>query len=251
MFEIAQARLGRGLRVLAGIALTAVLALPAPVAVAQGSVDEKKINDLIAKMTLEEKIQMLSGSTLMSSAGVKRLGIPEFRMSDGPVGAHIPPPSTAYAAGIGLAASWDRELAKSVGTQLGRDGRSRGIGYLLGPGVNIYRAPMNGRNFEYFGEDPFLAARDCRGLHRRRAVAGSERDHQALRRQQLASISASHPTPRSSERALREIYLPAFEAAVKEGARGLDHGLLQPCQRRARHAELPPQRGDREAAVGI
>src|SRR3974390_721662 len=157
MFNVAQRRLARSARALTGIVLASVLALPASIACAQGGVDEKKINDLIGKMTLEEKIHMLSGATLMSSAGVKRLGIPDFRMSDGPSGAHIPPPSTAYAAGIGLAASWDRELAENVGTQIARDGRSRGIGYLLGPGVNIYKAPMNGRNFEYFGEDPFLA----------------------------------------------------------------------------------------------
>jgi beta-glucosidase len=80
-------------------------------------------------------------------------------MSDGPVGAHVPPPSTAFAAGIGLAATWDTQLAHETGVQLGRDARSRGAAYLLGPGVNIYRAPMNGRNFEYFGEDPYLAAR--------------------------------------------------------------------------------------------
>ena len=78
---------------------------------AQSAGDEKKINDTISKLTLEEKIHMLSGSSMMASTGLQRLGIPAFRMSDGPVGAHIPPPSTAYAAGIGLAASWDRDLA--------------------------------------------------------------------------------------------------------------------------------------------
>jgi beta-glucosidase len=130
---------------------------------AQTADDEKKINDTISKMTLEEKIQMLSGSSMMASTPLQRLGIPSFHMSDGPVGAHIPPPSTAYAAGIGLAASWDRELATQIGTQLGRDARSRGASYLLGPGVNIYRAPLNGRNYEYFGEDPFLAAETAVG----------------------------------------------------------------------------------------
>jgi beta-glucosidase len=80
-------------------------------------------------------------------------------MSDGPVGARSPAPSTAYAAGIGLAATWDTALAEEIGVQLGRDARSRGARFLLGPGVNVYRAPMNGRNFEYFGEDPFLGQR--------------------------------------------------------------------------------------------
>ena len=70
-----------------------------------------------------------------------------------------------YAAGIGLAASWDRELAVQIGTQIGRDARSRGASFLLGPGVNIYRAPLNGRNFEYFGEDPFLAGEQAALLH--------------------------------------------------------------------------------------
>ena len=111
MFDVAQRRLARSVRALTGIVLASVLAIPASVACAQGGVDEKKINDLIGKMTLEEKIHMLSGATLMSSAGVKRLGIPDFRMSDGPSGAHIPPPSTAYAAGIAASCGLDIALA--------------------------------------------------------------------------------------------------------------------------------------------
>jgi beta-glucosidase len=215
MFDVAQRRLARSVRALTGIVLASVLALAASVAFAQGGVDEKKINDLIGKMTLEEKIHMLSGATLMSSAGVKRLGIPDFRMSDGPSGAHIPPPSTAYAAGIGLAASWDRELAENVGTQIGRDGRSRGIGYLLGPGVNIYKAPMNGRNFEYFGEDPFLAGEIAVGYIngvQSQGVSATIKHYAANNSEYFRFTSDSVV----SERALREIYLPAFEAAVKK-----------------------------------
>ena len=133
-------------------AILLLLCLVAPaLSLAQTTETEKQINDTIAKMTLEEKITMLSGSSMMASAPLPRLDIPALRMSDGPVGAHIPPPSTAFAAGIGLAASWDRDLAQRIGVQLGRDARSRGASFLLGPGVNIYRAPMNGRNFEYFG----------------------------------------------------------------------------------------------------
>jgi beta-glucosidase len=124
-----------------------------------GTAADPKIESLLRKMTLEKKVDMLSGETLFSSHGVPRLHIPSFWMSDGPVGAHVPPPSTAYAAGIGLAATWDPELAQQIGVQLGRDARSRGAHFLLGPGVNIYRAPMNGRNFEYFGEDPYLGSR--------------------------------------------------------------------------------------------
>jgi beta-glucosidase len=176
--------------------------------------DEKKINDLISKLTLEEKIHMLSGATMMSSAGVSRLGIPSFRMSDGPVGAHIPPPSTAYAAGIGLAATWDRDLARQIGTQIGRDGRSRGVSFLLGPGVNIYRAPLNGRNYEYFGEDPFLAAETAVGYIdgvQSQGVSATIKHYAANNSEYFRFTSDSVV----SERALREIYLPAFEAAVK------------------------------------
>jgi beta-glucosidase len=185
------------------------------IARAQNPADEKKINDLIAKMTLEEKIHMLSGSSMMSSAGVKRLDIPDFRMSDGPIGAHIPPPSTAYAAGIGLAASWDRDLANQIGTQIGRDGRSRGVSFLLGPGVNIYRAPLNGRNFEYFGEDPFLAGEIAVGYVegvQSQGVSATIKHYAANNSEYFRFTSDSVV----SERALREIYLPAFEAAVRK-----------------------------------
>jgi beta-glucosidase len=182
---------------------------------AQSADNEKKINDLISKLALEEKIHMLSGSSMMASTGVERLGIPAFRMSDGPVGAHVPPPSTAYAAGIGLAASWDRELAVQIGTQIGRDARSRGASFLLGPGVNIYRAPLNGRNFEYFGEDPFLAGETAVGYIdgvQSQGVSATVKHYAANNSEYFRFTSDS----RVSERALREIYLPAFEAAVKK-----------------------------------
>lgn len=182
---------------------------------AQTADDEKKINDTIAKMTLEEKIQMLSGSSMMASTPLARLGIPAFRMSDGPVGAHIPPPSTAYGAGIGLAASWDPALAIQVGTQIGRDARSRGASYLLGPGVNIYRAPLNGRNFEYFGEDPFLASQIAVGYIngvQSQNVSATIKHYDANNSEYFRFTSDTVV----SERALREIYLPVFEAAVKQ-----------------------------------
>jgi beta-glucosidase len=182
---------------------------------AQTADDEKKINDMISKMTLEEKVHMLSGSSMMASTPLTRLGIPAFRMSDGPVGAHIPPPSTAYAAGIGLAASWNRDLAMQIGTQIGRDARSRGASYLLGPGVNIYRAPLNGRNFEYFGEDPFLAGETAVGY-----INGVQSQGVSATIKHFAANNSEYFRFTSdsvvSERALREIYLPAFEAAVKK-----------------------------------
>lgn len=192
-----------------------VICISGAAAHAQNPADEKKIDDLISKMTLEEKIHMLSGSTVMSSTGIPRLGIPAFRMSDGPVGAHIPPPSTAYAAGIGLAASWDRDLANSIGTQIGRDARSRGAAFVLGPGVNIYRAPLNGRNFEYFGEDPFLAGEMAVGYiegMQSQGVSATIKHYAANNSEYFRFTSDSVV----SERALREIYLPAFEAAVRK-----------------------------------
>src|SRR6202522_3115571 len=127
---------------------------------------DKRVNQLIGEMTLDEKIDLTSGDTPLRRHPVPRLNIPFFQMADGPVGAHIPAPTIAYAGGIGLAASWDPDLAERLGRELGRDARSRGAVFLLGPGVNIYRAPMNGRNFEYFGEDPFLAARTAVGYIR-------------------------------------------------------------------------------------
>jgi beta-glucosidase len=182
---------------------------------AQASPDEKKIDDLISKLTLEEKIRMLSGSSMMVSTGVPRLGIPAFRMSDGPAGSRVPPPSTAYAAGIGLAASWDRLLATRVGAEIGRDCRSRGVSFILGPGVNIYKAPMNGRNFEYFGEDPFLAGEVAAGYIRGVQSEGVSATikHFAANNSEYFRFTSDSVV---SERALREIYLPAFETAVKK-----------------------------------
>ena len=204
----------RGLSLAVFICLSICSLVGGVVSRAQTADDEKKINDTISKMTLEEKVSMLSGSTMMASTPLPRLGIPAFRMSDGPVGAHIPPPSTAYAAGIGLAASWDRDLATKVGTQIGRDARSRGASYLLGPGVNIYRAPLNGRNYEYFGEDPFLAAETAVGYIngvQSQGVSATIKHYAANNSEYFRFTSDSVV----SERALREIYLPAFEAAVK------------------------------------
>ncbi|ADV81178.1 glycoside hydrolase family 3 domain protein [Terriglobus saanensis SP1PR4] len=175
-----------------------------------------RIDSLIQQMTLEEKVDMLSGETLFSSHGVPRLHIPSFWMSDGPVGAHIPPPSTAYAAGIGLAATWDPDLAQEVGVQLGRDARSRGAHFLLGPGVNIYRAPMNGRNFEYFGEDPYLGGKIAvgyiRGVQSQDVVATIK--HFMGNNSEYARFTTNSII---DERTMREIYLPIFETAVKEG----------------------------------
>ena len=118
---------------------------------------EARTEDLLKRLTLEEKIRLLGGYHDFYTQGVERLGLPSFEMTDGPQGVRRSVPSTGYTAGIALAASWDTALAQKVGVSYGRDARARGIHYLLAPGMNLYRAPMNGRNFEYYGEDPMLA----------------------------------------------------------------------------------------------
>jgi beta-glucosidase len=173
-----------------------------------------KVAQLLRDLTADEKL-MLIGGIGFATQPIPRLGIPSFKMSDGPSGTRSPPPSTAYVSGIGLAASWDPDLAREMGVQLGRDARSRGAHFLLGPGVNIYRAPMNGRNFEYLGEDPFLGARIAVGY-----ITGVQSQGVSATIKHFAgnnSEFARHTSDSAiDERALREIYLPVFESAVKE-----------------------------------
>jgi beta-glucosidase len=180
---------------------------------------DKRVNQLIGEMTLDEKIDLISGDTPFRTHPVPRLNIPFFQMADGPEGAHIPAPTIAYADGIGLAASWDRQLALRIGKELGRDCRSRGAVFLLGPGVNIYRAPMNGRNFEYFGEDPFLASQIAVGY-----IQGLQKEGVSATIKHYLGNNSEYMRHDSDsvidERSLREIYMPVFEAAVKVGKVG-------------------------------
>ena len=180
--------------------------------------DSADVEKLISTMTIEEKIDFIGGTGFATRA-LPRVGIPAFKMSDGPVGARSPAPSTAYAAGIGLAATWDTTLAEEVGKQLGRDARSRGARFLLGPGVNIYRAPMNGRNFEYFGEDPFLGQRIAVGY-----VKGVQGQGVSATIKHFIGNNSEYARMTSDsaidERTMREIYLPIFEGAVKEAKVG-------------------------------
>src|SRR4030095_2727787 len=120
---------------------------------------ERRVDALLTQMTLEEKIDLLGGVDSFFIRGVPRLKFPRLKMADGPIGVRNFGPATAMAGGIGLAATWNPQLAANVGAEIGRDARAKGVHFLLGPGVNIYRSPLNGRNFEYFGEDPFLASR--------------------------------------------------------------------------------------------
>lgn len=175
-----------------------------------------RVDAIISKMTLEQKIDYIGGTGFAVRA-MPDLGLPAFEMSDGPYGVRSNSgfPSTTYAAGISLAASWDRELAKRVGEGIGRDARARGIHYMLGPGVDIYRSPRNGRNFEYFGEDPFLASNIAVGYitgMQDQGVSATIKHYMGNNSEFLRHDSDSI----IGERAIREIYLPTFERAVKE-----------------------------------
>src|SRR5713226_1653431 len=175
---------------------------------------EKRVDSILSKMTLAEKIEIIGGIKDFYTRPIPRLGIPSLRMSDGPLGVHDYGLTTAYPAGIALAASWDTDLAERFGTAMGKDARARGVHFILAPGMNIYRAPMNGRNFEYFGEDPFLASRIAvpviKGIQSQRVIATAK--HFAGNNSEFARTTLSSDI---DERTLREIYLPAFEASVR------------------------------------
>jgi beta-glucosidase len=180
---------------------------------------DKRVEALLSKLTLDEKITLLGGMEDFFTRPIPRLGIPSLKMSDGPLGVHDYGPTTAYPAGIALAASWDEDLAKRVGVSMGRDARARGVHFILAPGVNIYRSPLNGRNFEYFGEDPYLAPRMAVGV-----IEGIQsQDVIATAKHFMANNAEYGRMDHSSdldERTMREIYLPAFEASVREAKVG-------------------------------
>ena len=180
---------------------------------------ESRVQALLAQMTPDEKVGLIAGGTGFDIPGLDRLGIRQLNAADSPFGVRATGPSTLYAGGINLAATFNPDLARLVGTQLGRDARARGRQYSLGPGVNIYRSPLNGRNFEYYGEDPFLAARIAVGF-----ITGvqSQRVSSTIKHflGNNSEFGRNTTDSRIDERALREIYLPAFEAAVKEAHTG-------------------------------
>jgi beta-glucosidase len=180
---------------------------------------EKRVDALLGKMTLEEKITLIGGINDFYTRAIPRLGLPALRMSDGPLGVHDYGETTAYPAGITLAASWDSDLARRVGISMGQDARARGVHFILAPGMNIYRAPMNGRNFEYLGEDPYLASRIAvpliEGIQSQGVIATAK--HFVANNMEYGRMDHSSDV---DERTLREIYLPAFEASVKEARVG-------------------------------
>lgn len=176
---------------------------------------ERRVESLLKQLTLEEKIDLIGGTDDFFIRGVPRLGLPRLRMADGPLGVRNFGPATAFAGGIGLAATWNTELAHRVGVELGHDARAKGVHFLLGPGVNLYRAPLNGRNFEYFGEDPWLASRIAVGY-----IDGVQSQGVCATIKHFMGNNSEFDRHNTDsvidERTMHEIYLPTFEAAVKE-----------------------------------
>lgn len=190
---------------------------------------EERIEDALKRLTLEEKIAMVHAQSKFSSPGVPRLGIPEFWTTDGPHG--IRPEvlwdqwnqagwtndyCVAFPALTCLAATWNPDMSMLYGKSIGEEARYRNKAVLLGPGVNIYRTPLNGRNFEYMGEDPYLASRMVvpyvQGVQQNGVAACVK--HYALNNHEINRHTTNVVI---DDRALYEIYLPAFKAAVQEG----------------------------------
>ncbi|MCX7711179.1 MAG: glycoside hydrolase family 3 C-terminal domain-containing protein [Clostridia bacterium] len=190
---------------------------------------EERITELITKMTLEEKVSLCHGATLFKTGAVERLGITAVTMSDGPHGIReelkddvfeplglAEDASTYFCALIALAATWNTELAYEYGNGIGEEAKARGKDILLSPGINIIRTPLCGRNFEYLSEDPYLVSKlvvpMIRGIQEQGTAACVK--HFALNNQETNRLQVD---VRVSDRALREIYLPGFKAAVEEG----------------------------------
>lgn len=197
------------------LALSAVVVLPALAQVTIGEEARQRASELVTKMTLEEKIDFIAGDADgFHIYGVPRLRIPEIRTADGPQGLRNDTQSTMYPCGIALASCWNRSLALAYGKSIGSDARARGVHILLGPGVNIYRAPMCGRNFEYYGEDPFLtsetAVQYILGVQSEGVMATVK--HFCGNNQEW---SRHHTSSDIDERTLNEIYFPAFRKAVQ------------------------------------
>ncbi len=174
---------------------------------------EAEAHALLNKMTLEQKIELLGGMDSMYTRAMQSIGLPRFKMSDASVGVNAWGPTTAYAGGVALAATWDTDFARKLGESLGKDARARGVNFLLGPGLNIARSPIAGRNFEYLSEDPYLnGALDVPYIEgvQSEGVAATVK-HYALNNEEFDRHNVSDDV---DERTMREIYLPAFEAAV-------------------------------------
>jgi beta-glucosidase len=184
---------------------------------------KKRIETLISKMTLEEKVSMVSGIDFWHTQNIDRLGIPSIKVTDGPHGCRtasdVNPnetiPATCFPTGVGLAAAWNTELMAQVGAAIGTETRERGCTVILGPCVNIHRHPLGGRNFESYSEDPYLSSRMTVAFITgvQAEGVGTSVKHFALNNQEYERMTISSE---SGEHAMREIYFPSFEKAVKE-----------------------------------
>lgn len=190
---------------------------------------DARVEDLLGRLTLEEKIGLVHANGKFRAGGVERLAVPHLWTSDGPQGLReelgldswesaglTSDFATAMPAGIALAATWNVDLAEAYGHTVGDEARARGKHVILGPALNIQRTPLNGRSYEYFGEDPWLAGRMTvgyvKGMQAEQTIACLK--HFAANNQETDRGTVD---VRVDERALREIYLPAFEAGVREG----------------------------------
>lgn len=184
--------------------------------------------EIIGKMTLEEKVSLLSGKDFWQTVDIKRLGIPSMTLSDGPhgirrqagesdhLGLNASVPATCFPTAATVANSWNPGLGEELGSYLGEEAVSQGVNVLLGPGLNIKRSPLCGRNFEYFSEDPYLAGKMAAGYIKgiqSQGVAACPK-HFAANSQELRRMSNDSVL---DERTFREIYTTGFEIAVKEG----------------------------------
>ncbi len=198
------------------LALTTAGLAVAQAPVADSPAVEAQAHAMLSKLTLAQKIELIGGVDDMFTHAAPTIGLPRLKMSDASVGVRTWGPTTAYAGGVALAATWDREFARSLGQSLGRDARARGVHFLLGPGVNIARSPVNGRNFEYLSEDPYLngslVVPWIEGVQSQGVSATVK--HYAVNNQEYNRHNVDVTV---DERTLREIYLPAFETAVTKG----------------------------------
>ena len=181
---------------------------------------DRTVDSLLNLMTQDEKLKYLGGTNWFYTQAIDRLDIPQLRMCDGPQGVGGGTgPSTAYPSDLALTATWNRDLANRYGVSLARDCRARGIHIILGPAVNIYRSPLCGRNFEYMGEDPYLAAQTStqyiKGVQSQGVSAtikhfmGNNSDY-----------NRDYISNDMDDRTMHEIYLPTFKAAVQEANTG-------------------------------
>ncbi len=182
-----------------------------------------RVSELLGKLTLEEKISLLSGRDQWYTVPIERLGIPSIVMTDGPHGVRasnpetgrMVGPTTAFPTGISMGAAWNPDLVEEVGQALGEETRAMGCDILLGPCVNIVRHPLGGRNFETYAEDPYLAGRTAVGFIKgvQSRGVGTSLKHFALNNYEIERFRASTQV---DERTMREIYLAQFEMAVRE-----------------------------------